>query len=509
MVAVDSTANCRFEQVLPDIYRVADTCNVYLLRDGEKAIAIDFGSGTWRGALDSIGIKQLDHVFLTHHHRDQCEGLLGFDSPATVVHASRGEEGFLTPEGVTRYWKIRKARPSGYPSSFSVLPRGVSFVKGDLGEGGDLYWGRHRIRFLPTPGHTVAAMTVMVTWNDKNVFFCGDAVHADGKIWQPFHLEWDHWTPSGAQAAWYGLQRLGYCKIDLLCPSHGPVVINGANDCVELAKRRMMALIRAKGSICEGERDDYLPVEPLLNLNARRVSPHLYQFGGNSFLLVSKTGDGFLVDPFKPNQPDLEALMPVTGVKRVTASIASHFHYDHTDAYPVMKEKYGTEMWMHPWLAEVLGNSDKLDLPYLPAAPIKADRVLPETGEFEWNEYRFSIWPFPSQTRWHCAFMTTVDGQCVFFSGDSFQPPSRWNGTGGFCAYNNSRFDGFRECARLVLRTRPDLIANGHQVIYRFHASHYKKILDWCDLAEKAVRDLCPSRDYREDYYVPQKLDGP
>ncbi len=496
-----------FEQLLPDLYRVMDTCNVYILRDGERAVVIDFGGGTWRNSLDSIGIRKIDYVLLTHHHRDQCEGLLSFDSPETTVRAPRGEEGFLTADGVPNYWKRRKARPSGYPASFSVLPRGLSSVKCDMSEGADLFWGRHRIRFLPTPGHTASAITVMITWNDRNVFFCGDAVHAGGRIWQPFHLEWDHWTPGGAQAAWYGLKRLGYCKIDLLCPSHGPVVARGANGCVELAAKRVMALIRAKGSVCEGERDDNFPVEPMSGLNARRVLPHLYQFGGNSFLLVSKTGDGFLVDPFKPNIPDLEALMAEAGVKRVTASIGSHFHYDHTDAYPLAKEKFGAEMWMHPRLAEVLGNSDKLDLPYLPAAPIMTDRVLPETGEFDWNEYHFNIWPFPGQTRWHCAFMATIDGQRVFFSGDTFQPPSRWNGTGGFCAYNDSRFDGFRECARLLLNVKPDLIANGHQVIYRFHASHYRRILDWCDMAEKAVSDLCPSKDYRRDYYVSQLME--
>ncbi len=181
------------------------------------------------------------------------------------------------------------------------------------------------------------------------------------------------------------------------------------------------------------------------------------------------------MDPFKPSLPDLEALLPVAGVKRVTACIASHYHYDHSDAYPTMKGKYGAEAWMHPWLAEVLGDSDKLDLPFLPASPIKADRVLPETGEFAWNEYRFDIWLMPARTRWHCAFMATVDGWRVFFSGDSYQSPSRWNGTGGFCAANNSRFDAFRDSARLVSRVKPDIIANGHQVVYRYHASHYEK----------------------------------
>ena len=496
----------KFITLLPDLYLIPDTCNVYLLREGERAVAVDFGSGKWVGKLGAIGVKKLDYVLLTHHHRDQCEGLLRYTGEAEV-RAPAGEANFLTVDGVKRYWQARSARPSGYPSSFSVMPRGLQNVRCVLGEGGDLFWGRHRIRFLPTPGHSPGAMTVMVTWQGKNVFFCGDAVYAGGKIWEPYHLEWDHWTPSGAIPAWYGLERLGYCKIDLLCPSHGPVISKNPNACVKLAAKRMLAFIRAKGSVCEGERDDWFPLDLLEGVNARRVSPHLYQFGANSFLLVSETGEGFLVDPYKPDFPTLDALMPLVGVERLTVATVSHFHYDHSDGFPLAKEKYGAEGWMHPWIADVLRKSDKLDLPYLPAAPIIADRVLPETGEFRWNEYEFAIWPMPAQTRYHCAFMATVDGRRVFFSGDSFQPPSRWNGTGGFCAYNHSDFADCRRSARLVLKVKPDLIANGHQVVYRYHASHYRRILRWCDLAEKAVRDLCPSRDYRKDYRIEQVLE--
>ncbi|MBM4046719.1 MAG: MBL fold metallo-hydrolase, partial [Planctomycetes bacterium] len=73
-----------FERLLPDLYRVADTCNVYLLRDGDRAVAIDFGSGQWTTKLAAIGVKQLDYVLLTHHHRDQCEGLLKLSGPTEV-----------------------------------------------------------------------------------------------------------------------------------------------------------------------------------------------------------------------------------------------------------------------------------------------------------------------------------------------------------------------------------------------------------------------------------------
>lgn len=488
-----------FLRLLPGLYLIRDTCNVYLLCDGDKAVSIDFGSGKWAKSLGSFGIKQLDYVLLTHHHRDQCEGLLKFKKAKEVL-APSGANNFLTKESVSEYW----AKQNAYPFVSGVLPKGLPSVKCRLGEGGDIFWGRHRIRFLPTPGHSPNALTVMVTWNGKNVFFCGDAVHAGGKIHQPYHLEWDHWTPRGALAAWYGLERLGYCGIDLLCPSHGAVIRGRKADaCVKLTQKRLSAFIRAKGSVCSGEKDDYFPLEALDDMNARRVLPHLYQFGGNSYLLVSRTGDSLLVDPNRGDLSILDKLMPAAGAHKLSVAAATHFHSDHTDGFPLAKKKYGARSWMHPWIAGVLDKHKRSGLPFLPDKPIIADRILPETGKFEWNEYEFNIWPMPAQTRYHCAFLTVIDGQKVLFSGDSFQPPSRWNGTGGFCAANHCRFGDFLKSARLVMKVKPDIIANGHQAVYRFHASHYRRILRWADQAGKALRDLCVSRDYLKDYFTP------
>ena len=81
------------------------------------------------------------------------------------------------------------------------------------------------------------------------------------------------------------------------------------------------------------------------------------------------------------------------------------------------------------------------------------------------------------------------------FSGDNFQPPTRWNGTGGFCAYNGNCFTGFASAARTVIDLAPDLICNGHRCIYECDADHYHRILKWCEDAEASVRDLYPTGD--------------
>ena len=63
------------ERIREDLFRIPDTCNVYVLRSGREGIAIDFGSGAVLGHLEALGIDRLTDVLVTHHHRDQVQGL--------------------------------------------------------------------------------------------------------------------------------------------------------------------------------------------------------------------------------------------------------------------------------------------------------------------------------------------------------------------------------------------------------------------------------------------------
>ena len=241
-------------------------------------------------------------------------------------------------------------------------------------------------------------------------------------------------------------------------------------------------------------------MEPLA-CGAARVLPHLYHFGGNSYLLVSDRGEGLVVDPTLGSIGQLKPLMREIGLKNIGVATATHFHLDHSDALNLVRAQYNAAVWLNPWAAAPLKDRDLYDVPWLPFESIAADRLLPQEGAFRWREYRFAIRPFPGQTWWHCAFDAAIDGRHALFSGDNFQPPARWNGTGGFCAFNGSRFaDRFTRSAQTALDIAPQIICNGHGNIYRFAAGHYRRILRWSAKAEKAVQDLCPSAAWLADY---------
>ena len=63
------------QQILGDVFRFQDTCNVYVLRTGREALLVDFGAGDVLDHLPALGIERVSDVLLTHHHRDQGQGL--------------------------------------------------------------------------------------------------------------------------------------------------------------------------------------------------------------------------------------------------------------------------------------------------------------------------------------------------------------------------------------------------------------------------------------------------
>jgi glyoxylase-like metal-dependent hydrolase (beta-lactamase superfamily II) len=471
-------------------------------------LAIDYGSGAWLTRLHEIGIKRLEHVVLTHTHRDQCAGLYRGGPWPFEIHLPSKDAELLGPEALGQFWQTYQR--GGCPPTYSAPSLPLENFSADLNPDNERLLGPVRLCAISTPGHTPSALTYLAEWHGRHLAFCGDVAHAGGTLHQPFHLEWDHWTASGALAAWYGLERLNYCHFDVLLPSHGPVINQRPGSCIGTLQKRLMAFIRAKGSVCAGEPNRWLDLKPV-DKNIDQVLPHLYRFGSNGYLLLSAKGTGLVIDPTQSDMPALETLLRHLNHPQLTAAVATHYHIDHSDALNAVRHQYGAAIWLHPWVAEPIKDCNRFDLPYLPAEPVSADRLLPTTGRFRWQEYRFDIRPFPGQTWWHCAFDAVIDTKHVLFSGDNFQPPSRWNGTGGFCAFNGSRFvAGFGRSAQTALNINPDIICNGHRIVYAFAPSHYRRILRWTAQAEKAVRELCPNNrawlahyDYRASQWEP------
>src|SRR5687767_6398339 len=58
----------------PNLFVWTDTCNVYVLREGDAALLIDLGDGSVLDRLPDLGVKTVEWVLFTQHHRENTQG---------------------------------------------------------------------------------------------------------------------------------------------------------------------------------------------------------------------------------------------------------------------------------------------------------------------------------------------------------------------------------------------------------------------------------------------------
>ena len=113
----------------PGLYWYRDTCNVYLLVRGERGLLVDFGSGGILEHLDEAGVREVDGVLHTHHHRDQCQGdHLLVDRGIPIAVPEREAHLFAETDA---FWRLKsmvgRAKPEAligiHPSMFQPLSR--------------------------------------------------------------------------------------------------------------------------------------------------------------------------------------------------------------------------------------------------------------------------------------------------------------------------------------------------------------------------------------------------
>ncbi|MBI3665329.1 MAG: MBL fold metallo-hydrolase, partial [Acidobacteria bacterium] len=146
------------EKISDNLYRLEDTCNVYLLRDGSRAVLIDFGSGKILDYLPQLGVTRVDWVLHTHHHRDQCQGdQLAVERNIPIAVPAHERHLFADAEN---FWRNRRIFELYYVrNDFYTITEDIP-VAGLLRDYDNFRWNNREIFVLPTPGHTPGAITL-------------------------------------------------------------------------------------------------------------------------------------------------------------------------------------------------------------------------------------------------------------------------------------------------------------------------------------------------------------
>ena len=443
------------ERISEHLYRFTDTCNVYVVKDGQSALLIDAGSGAVLESLPEIGCRQVEWVLHTHHHRDQCWGDPKLIESGARLAVPQYERHLF--EKAELFWQTRRVYDNyddrnNFFSSARDLP-----VSATLDDYQEFVWRGYRFYVLPAKGHTQGSVALLAEIDGRLVAFSGDLMAEGGRLYQLHAMEYTYGDMTGALFTLQSIQALRdalsgevvggrshpVSGTPLGLPSHGGPIEDPLGDIDRLEKSLVQLVSLGRGMRVGGRESIpemlYLPEPRFVQL-----SDHLL-WGGSwtcsfFYVVLSGSGKALFVDyghAFHPHmhtfadhnglevmrfiEHHLKQLRQEYGVHTLDLAIPTHIHDDHTCGIPHLQQFYGTRCWALDAVAQVLADPAAWSsTPCTFHKPIRIDRTLRDGERFDWEEYTFDVHFAPGQTEYHSVLSAEIDGQKVAFTGDNY-----------------------------------------------------------------------------------------
>ena len=482
----------RFEQLSENLFLFEDCCNVYILKNEDRALLVDFGSGAILERLPEIGVQTVERVLVTHHHRDQVQGLCDLKDYQFKVTVPAKEAQFFTD--VESFWRDVKIYINyNCRSHWNTIRESIRVD--EKVQGGDrVLWNGVEFEVIDTPGPTGGAVSYAAVVDGKSVVFSGDLIAGAGRVTNWFDLHWDYYGfTQGITASQASFEHVGAHNAELLLPSHGGPVSRPDEAMAENSR------------VYETLRDMLVPNELHRQMHyVREILPHLAFIGMNCYGIVSESGKAFLWDYGYVNRESLAEFKEKFNVDKIDAVSFSHYHDDHNiRAYELLHEN--SEIWVYENMLDVFQNPAGYKLPCLVPFPIIADRV-PHNGEkIQWEEYELEFFHMPGQTEFHCGLATVIDGRKVMFTGDNTWKkalPEKFR-NGPVVPHNEYFLDGgFITCAELMLKYLPDVVCPAHTEEYSPTRDDLEEFLGWAHRLREVMTGLIdqPDPNFGMDY---------
>lgn len=484
-------------QLSRHLYVYEDTCLVYLLVDGEHGLLIDCGSGSILGQLGALGVRQIEWVLHTHHHRDQCQGDSRLVAHAASLAVPEHEAHFFTE--AEQFWRTSPHMHNYDLSTDSFTLSQSVPVGATLADYSSFRWRSYTVRVLPAPGHTKGSLILLVEVDGKTVAFTGDLIAGRGKLWHLYDLQWSYGAgmggADGIQPAVCALADLRAAKPNRLLPSHGEIM-DDPDAAIDNLMTNLRDLVRHLEADANGATGNSRPVGLVPDRHLVQLSDHLwmnqYSFA-NTYILVSDSGDALFMDcgypafhhfiaGFRFTEHSIRELADRAGLKRVDLFIPSHYHDDHVAGAPFLQERYGTRVWAHEVMVDILEDPRSYALPCLLPTPIPVERSLRDGETFEWGGFQFSIIHTPGHTHYHAALLMQVDGLRVAFTGDTLHAGSTGPMLGGPIYQNRFALGDFQSSIERLRAWEPELLLTGHTGAAEVDAA-------WLDIACRRAQE--------------------
>lgn len=506
---------------IPNLFVWTDTCNVYVLRDGDAALLFDLGDGSVLNHLTDIGVKHVEWVLFTDHHREQCQGHKHLKGTGAKIAGPEGERALFE-----RPASFRKMKPSlndqftVHSASFvrppiEPVPLDRGFARMD-----EFLWHGREIRCVETKGNSPGGMSYFLRHQGKWLAFSGDVMIDGARMHNYFDTEWDYSFAAGIYALHEAASLVESFDPFLLLPSHGPVVCDGKPQLKRYRKKlEQLASMVVRGypifTFAAAEQDRVS--KPTAVPNIWQVSPHLFKFKGPNFwpnfhMILADSGHALVVDCglFDPTFLDraLQGMREKLGLRQIDAVIISHMHGDHMLEAPQLREKWGAQIWALDNMVDKCEHPERFEY----SAPVQSygkglegvriDRAFKKSGEtIDWEGFRFTIEWMPGQTEFALCMHGVVDGKKVIFTGDNIDgnpDDPKQTGHEAIVARNSGILEeGYIYGAELLTRLQPDLILAGHSWVIPHPGPLIKRYRKWAYGMRETFRSLSTDVDYR------------
>jgi len=518
----------RFSQVAPEVFVWTDTCNVYVVRDGDAAVLVDLGDGSVLDALEELGIRRVEWVLFTHHHAEQCQGGWRLEALGIPAACAAAERAFFESPASFRKMRPKLGDPhTVHGASYVRPPLRAIPIRRAFARMDDLAWHGREFVCLHTGGNSPGHMSYLLRSGERWLAFSGDVMMSGPRMHTWYDSEWDYGFAKGLYELGNGAGLLsGYEPLTLL-PSHGPVVADGRAQLLEyLARLRRLAGWAVRGyEIYQFAGCDQDTVSrPTAVPHVWQVTPHLFKFRGpdywpNFHLLLADNGHALIVDCglFDRNLLDtaLDRMRERLGLKAVDAVFVTHMHGDHALDAAHLRKTWGAQLWTHEGVADLFERPYDYDLAaLLPSygpehGPLKFDRVVRDGDLVEWQGYTLACDWMPGQTPFHACLHGEIDGRRVAFTGDNLfasATDSRQGGNEAVVPRNGGALEeGYLYAAQYLHGIAPDLILGGHCWAIENPAALVERLRVRMESLRDAFQSLSGDEDYRyrfDPYWV-------
>jgi glyoxylase-like metal-dependent hydrolase (beta-lactamase superfamily II) len=463
-------------------------------------------------------VKGVRYVLFTEARRDVAwAGVRATGAGAAAIVPERERSLFENPGA---FWTdYETARFHDYSQVNTKVLRARVPVSRAVHGGETLDLDGVHVEVIDTPGYTRGAVSYWIETGGKRIACTGDLIYGDGQLFDLSSLQDS--VPEAKARGYHGyaaragelidsLRKIAARRPDLLVPARGPLIENPVQ-AIDRLIARLQALLTSHYSVdalrwywgddnlrlrsrkaLEGWPVDWMPMAE------QRPLPGWALAIGNSRLLVSSTGEGFLVDAgYKGARPKLEELVAQGRLKGVEGIWITHYHDDHTDYAQELAGHFQCPVYFTPRLKEILEQPSHFRMPCLTTAPITSGKIQPNGTRLRWHEFQLTFFEFPGQTLYHDGLLAERDGGgALFFTGDSFTP----SGIDNYCLQNRDLMregEGYLYCLRVLQGIRGDAwLVNQHvEPTFRFSAAQLARMQTELRRQMASLAELAPWPD--------------